>query len=386
MLRRRLGKSGIEVSELGLGTWGLSGDAYGAVVETEVERVIERALALGITIFDTADVYGRGDMERRLGNALKGTEPKDEVAAPVEKPSATAAPEEKAPAVEASPSGGEAAPANGAPSAVVEPPDGPGSRQAAPDPAATLAASAARPTREATYIVTKIGTDVEEGRKRFDTMHLRMAFERSQERLKRDVVDVVLLHNPTVAGVEKSDGVAFLEGLRKKKQIRAWGVSAGSPDVARAAIAKGADVVELAYNVFVAPDLHALAAEIAEKDVAVLARSVLAHGLLAGQWSPEREFYPGDHRLERWTPRELKRRTTQLGALRPLVAGSIMTMRAVALRFVLANQIVSSAILGPRSVAQLDQLVRESGGAPPYLSGAQLADLASRLKAFGVPT
>src|SRR5688500_8399106 len=67
---RPLGKTGLAVSELALGTWGLSGDGYGAVADAEVGRVIERAMTLGMTLFDTADVYGRGDMERRLGNLL----------------------------------------------------------------------------------------------------------------------------------------------------------------------------------------------------------------------------------------------------------------------------------------------------------------------------
>src|SRR6185503_14102101 len=115
----------------------------------------------------------------------------------------------------------------------------------------------------------------------------------------------------------------------------------------------------------VAADLHLMAGEVSESGVGVLARSVLAHGLLAGHWSAEREFYPGDHRAERWTPAELKQRLAQLEALRPVVTGPVHSLRAAALRFVLSNQIVSSAILGPRSAAQLEQLVREAGTAPP---------------------
>ena len=69
----------------------------------------------------------------------------------------------------------------------------------------------------------------------------------------------------------------------------------------------------------------------------------------------------------------------------PLVAGPVLTLRAAALRFVLANQIVSSAILGPRAVAQLDQLVREAGSGPPYLRDTALAELSARLRAAGVP-
>src|SRR5690348_8709225 len=55
---------------MALGTWGLSGDAYGPVADDEVERVLDRAVELGINLFETADVYGRGAMERRLGAKL----------------------------------------------------------------------------------------------------------------------------------------------------------------------------------------------------------------------------------------------------------------------------------------------------------------------------
>ena len=163
-------------------------------------------------------------------------------------------------------------------------------------------------------------------------------------------------------------------------------MSAGDAAVARLAIEQGAEVVELAYNVFCAADLHEISGAVAEGGVAVLARSVLAHGLLAGQWSPEREFYPGDHRADRWTPIELRQRLGQLDAIRPVVSGGVLSLRAAALRFVLVNQLVTSAVLGPRSVAQLDQLVREAGEGPPYLRDTALAELSARLRAAGVST
>ena len=69
---RVLGCTGIELSELGLGTWGLSGDGYGAVSEADQDSVIDRARALGITLFETADSYAHGGMESRLGRLLAG--------------------------------------------------------------------------------------------------------------------------------------------------------------------------------------------------------------------------------------------------------------------------------------------------------------------------
>jgi aryl-alcohol dehydrogenase-like predicted oxidoreductase len=280
-------------------------------VELEVDRVIDRALAVGIDLFDTADIYGKGAMERRLAERLPSNE---------------------------------------------------------------------------TYVATKIGTDLDivPSQKRFDLDYLRPAFERSRERLRRDRLDIVLLHNPTMTAMGKSEAFDFLKELKRLGALRAWGVSAGNAEVARAAIQQGADVIELAYNVFVAGDLHGIAAEVTESGVGVLARSVLAHGLLAGQWSADREFYDGDHRMDRWTPNELKTRLTQLEALRPCVSGPVVSLRAAALRFVLENRLVSSAVLGPRSLAQLDQLVREAGSGPPYLRDTALAELSARLRAVGV--
>jgi aryl-alcohol dehydrogenase-like predicted oxidoreductase len=66
------------------------------------------------------------------------------------------------------------------------------------------------------------------------------------------------------------------------------------------------------------------------------------------------------------------------------VGGAVYTQRAAALRYVLSNEDVSSAVLGPKSTVQLDQLIREAGTAPPYLTKEQLESLDFRLKALGV--
>jgi len=309
--KRPLGKTGLEVSELALGTWGLSGDGYGPVAEGEIERVIPRALELGIDLFDTADIYGKGEMERTLGRLL----PKD-----------------------------------------------------------------------TTMIVTKIGTDLASvpPRKRFEVGFLRASFEQSQDRIGREALDIVLLHNPSMLAMATTEPFDFLKELKKRGTLKAWGVSAGSVEVARSAIHHGADVIELAYNLFVAADLHEIAGDLAESGAAVLARSILSHGLLTGHWTAERDFNRPDHRADRWTGNELKQRISQLEALRPVVTGPVLTLRSAAIRFVMSNQLVTSAVLGPRSVAQLEQLVREAGFGPPYLRDTALAELAARLKGVGI--
>src|SRR5512138_1714778 len=69
--KRRLGRQGPEVSELGLGCMGMS-QSYGAADEAESLATLDRALELGVTFLDTAEVYGPYANEELLGRALAG--------------------------------------------------------------------------------------------------------------------------------------------------------------------------------------------------------------------------------------------------------------------------------------------------------------------------
>lgn len=74
---RPLGSTGLTVSEVGFGTWGIGGAAngsvsYGPTDDAESSRALRRAFDLGITFYDTADLYGYGHSEALLGNTFKG--------------------------------------------------------------------------------------------------------------------------------------------------------------------------------------------------------------------------------------------------------------------------------------------------------------------------
>ena len=71
MKTRYLGPARLAVGELGLGCMGMS-EFYGSATTAESVATIHRALELGVTLFDTADMYGIGENEELLRRALKG--------------------------------------------------------------------------------------------------------------------------------------------------------------------------------------------------------------------------------------------------------------------------------------------------------------------------
>lgn len=311
MRTRPLGKTGIVVSELSVGTWGLSGEAYGPVPEDELRRVVERARAMGVTLFETADCYAGGKTEEILGEVLSGSD---------------------------------------------------------------------------CTVVTKWGTDLSEKppRKQFDGAYLRRAAEASKKRLG-DVRIVGLLHNPAATSVSDGEAIETMKTLAADGLVATWGVSAGDLSVAQAALTAEAPVLSVAHNVLQVQPLRALKDTLTKQETGVLAHSVLFYGLLAGRWAPQKDFRSSDHRSERWPGGALRTRIRQLDALRPLISGEVTTMRSAAVRFVLAEPLVSSAVLGPRSSSQLDQIVRECRGELPLLSSGKLSALEHRLSVLDVP-
>jgi aryl-alcohol dehydrogenase-like predicted oxidoreductase len=310
--QRPLGKTGFVVSELALGTFGLSGDGYGPVAEEEAEKVVAKALDIGITLFDTADAYGAGKMESLLGRLCAG---KDDV-----------------------------------------------------------------------VVVTKGGIDrtTDPSRRRFEPEFLEAAIARSAKRLKKEALDLYLLHHPSEELLLRGEIGATMKGFVDKGIIRHWGVAAGNHDIARLAIDQGAAVVELPYNLQHMIDMNRITGEVMVSRTGVLARSVLGYGVLTGMWARDHVFADGDHRNDRWTRGELESRIDGLDALRFLVRGEIHSLRAAAVRFVLANHIVSSAVLGPKSEDQLKEIVREVGGGPRYMSDDDIRELDRVLEHAGV--
>jgi len=69
---RPLGKSGIQVSEIGFGLWAAGGDAWGSTDDQDILSAIDYSLDHGLNFYDTSDVYGAGHSEKLLGKAMQG--------------------------------------------------------------------------------------------------------------------------------------------------------------------------------------------------------------------------------------------------------------------------------------------------------------------------
>ena len=77
---RTLGAAGLSVSAVGYGAMGLAPGIYGEVDDDESRATLRRALELGVTLIDTADVYGAGHSERLVGEVIQGQREKVKVA------------------------------------------------------------------------------------------------------------------------------------------------------------------------------------------------------------------------------------------------------------------------------------------------------------------
>src|ERR687886_130676 len=68
---RTLGRTGLEVSEMGYGAWGIGKDAWLGAEDDESLRALNKAIDLGLNFIDTALAYGAGHSERLVGQVIK---------------------------------------------------------------------------------------------------------------------------------------------------------------------------------------------------------------------------------------------------------------------------------------------------------------------------
>lgn len=317
MNTRVLGRTGLAVSEIGFGGWAIGGNAYGnsygPTDDADAKRALRRAYELGCNFFDTADVYGHGHSETLIGEALSDVRDKVIIATKV---------------------GGNFY-----------------NRDVHPlfkeRVAQTVGKSLDDIPEDAVLPVTHDAN--------FTPAYLRFAVERSLERLRTDYIDLVQLHNPSLTVIATMETYAVLEQLKREGSIRFYGVSVHPPEEGIAAVnATMPDTVQIVYNLARREPEDAFFPAARAANVGVIAREPLANGFLAGRYAADSTWERGDIRGR--MPRPYIAQITALGQrVRELAGKSGLTAAQLALRFVLDQAAVAVAIVGMKTVQQVDE-------------------------------
>ena len=287
---RAFGRTGLDVSAIGYGCWEIGG-GYGHFDENEVVAAVQRALDLGINLFDTAEGYGYGQSERLLGKAL-------------------------------------------------------GAR------------------RKEAIVVTKFGIYRPEGEWQRDSRRetALAAIDRSLKALGTDYVDVYLIHWPDrETPLEESMGA--LEEIVQAGKARFVGVSNFTPDQIETCMAtRRVDIAQYGYHMFDRRLEREIFPTIAEHGIGLMTYGSLAHGLLAGAFTPETTFDEDDWRsngiafnIPLFTEEVFARNVAAVEDLKPIAARHGKTMAHLALRWVLSNPVVSVALVGFRRPAEVEE-------------------------------
>lgn len=220
-----------------------------------------------------------------------------------------------------------------------------------------LLGAALHDVRDQVIIATKVGGNFynRDMRMDFTPSYLRFAVERCLERLRTDRIDLLQLHNPPINLISASETYETLEAMKREGLIRFYGVSVHPPEEGCAAVnATMPDTVQIVYSLArrEAEDTFLPTAQAA--NVGVIAREPLANGFLAGRYHAESTWERGDIRSR--MPRPY---VTQLAALgqrvRELAEKSGLTAAQLALKFVLDRADIASAIVGMKTVRQVDE-------------------------------
>ena len=239
--------------------------------------------------------------------------------------------------------------------------------------------------RSETVLITRGGMNLHDGKivADFSPASLRQDVEASLKATSRDAIDVWLLNHPDARSIEDASMWEAARTFLAEGKLRAWGVSTTSSRIARRALQEGASVVCMPYNIFFTDEVHELASDLATSRAALLARSTLSYGLLSGTWSHAQHFVDGDHRARRWNAEQLRKRVHATSVLEFLARGKIADLAEAALRFVLSNALVTSAVVGARNPSQIAHASHASD-TPPYLDEEHLIKVPQILAALGM--
>ncbi len=293
MDNRKLGRSNIEVSPLGMGCWAIGGPwelggsqvGWGEVDDAESIRAIQAALDNGITFFDTAANYGAGHSERILGRALAGRRSQ-----------------------------------------------------------AVIATKFGFNVDEAAKQVNRREGDL--------SIHVRAECESSLRRLNTDRIDLYQFHvwdyPPDKAAAVRD----ALESLVAEGKIRFYAWSTDSVDNARV-FAEGKHCTAVQHDLNVVLDAPEMLALCDQMNLASVNRSPLARGALTGKYTKDTVFPENDVRRDQWSREHFFTPTlARLQDLRDVLTSGGRTLAQGALAWIWARSGRTVPIPGIRTVAQ----------------------------------
>ncbi|HVT43636.1 MAG TPA: aldo/keto reductase [Thermoanaerobaculia bacterium] len=219
--------------------------------------------------------------------------------------------------------------------------------------------------REDVVLATKVGnmrTSAGEHRRDFSKQHIFYAIDGSLKRLRTDYVDVYQLHNPTIEELERGEIQEAMEMLQGIGKIRFWGISIFRPEEGIEIIRRGwGYTLQVLYNVLNQAPARELLPLAKEHGYGIIARVPLASGLLTGKYRANSVFPANDVRQNFLTSRRLTEVMERVDEVKGIVTGAAQTIAEAALRFVLANDAVSTTIPGAKNAHQVETNVAASG-------------------------
>jgi aryl-alcohol dehydrogenase-like predicted oxidoreductase len=323
MKYRVLKGTSLEVSEVGFGVWTVGTKMWGVAdddYDTGV-RLLRQAVDLGVTFFDTADVYGDGKGETVLAQAFAGR--RDEI-------------------VIATKFGYDF------------------------------------------YNHPGVQAGQRERPHNWSPDFIRMACEQSLRRLQTDHIDFYQLHNPRIETIRNDDVFRTLQELRDSGKILAFGVALG-PAIDRRQIAEGIAAlrergahVQIIYNLFERMIGEPIFPVAQECNLNVFTRVPHCSGLLEGVYSEKTTFSKDDHRSFRVADDE-KRKAWLLDGLKKVEHVSFLTKETgrtlgqAAIRFILTEPSIGSVLPNMYNEQQLQEFAAASD--TPDLTADELAAL-----------
>ena len=212
-----------------------------------------------------------------------------------------------------------------------------------------------------TYVSTKVGFDIDweaaaEWQKRdYSAAAIRRDVRGQLARLRRESIDMYLLHSPTVADLERGDWQHAIDELKRTGVVKWFGISTSSHESGIWAIEHGADLLQIEYDMLSRTAEDELLPLAQRENIGVMVRTPLARGLLTGKFKLG-EPIPAEQQWRRPTGERLQDRLQRIEQLRFLERPG-QTLAQAALRFVLAHPAVHCVVPGARTIAQLEDNV-----------------------------